>query len=248
MQEPSHRVLAIVPAFNEGGAIEVVISELQAVTPKVDVLVVDDGSWDNTAEAADRAGAMVLRLPYNLGIGGAVQTGYRFALERGYDIAIQVDGDGQHIPAEIPALIKPIIDGDADMTTGTRFRGVGDFQSSASRRAGIELFARLVSMIVGERVTDTTSGFRAVNHGGIALFAADYPQDYPEVETTALAHRNGLRLAEVPVEMRQRQAGSSSITPLRSAYYVIKVTLALLIGLFRSPAPYAGSSKAGGEQ
>ncbi len=241
--ELAQRVLAIVPAFNEGEAIEVVISELQAIIPKVDVLVVDDGSWDNTAEAAQRSGAMVLRLPYNLGIGGAVQTGYRFALERGYDIAIQVDGDGQHIPAEIPALIKPIVDGNADMTTGTRFRGVGDFQSSASRRAGIELFARLVSIIVGERVTDTTSGFRAVNHGGIALFAADYPQDYPEVETTALAHRHGLRLAEVPVEMRQRQTGSSSITPLRSAYYVIKVTLALVIGLFRSPAPYAAAPK-----
>jgi glycosyltransferase involved in cell wall biosynthesis len=241
MPGPAQRVLAIVPAFNESGAIDVVIRELKQVAPPVDVLVVDDGSWDSTAETARVAGAMVLRLPYNLGIGGAVQTGYRFALERSYDIAIQVDGDGQHIPAEIPALIKPILDGHADMTTGTRFRGVGDFQSSASRRAGIELFARLVSIIVGERVTDTTSGFRAVNRRGIALFAADYPQDYPEVETTALAHRSGLRLAEVPVEMRQRQSGASSITPLRSAYYVIKVTLALVIGLFRSPAPYAGA-------
>ena len=228
------RCLAIIPAFNEGASVADVVREIHVAQPDCDVVVVDDGSRDATAAAARSAGATVLQLPFNLGIGGAVQTGYKYAWTNGYDIAIQVDADGQHPPSEMGKVIAPILAGKADMSTGTRFRGVGDFKSSASRRIGIELFARLVSLIIREQVTDTTSGFRAVNRKGIALFSVDYPQDYPEVETQALAHKHGLRLVEVPVEMRQRQAGESSIRLWGSTYYVIKVTLALVIGMFRS--------------
>jgi glycosyltransferase involved in cell wall biosynthesis len=229
------RCLAIIPAFNEAGAVGDVIRAIQRERPDVDVAVVDDGSRDATAKVAREAGAIVLQLPFNLGIGGAVQTGYKYAWDNGYDIAIQVDADGQHPASEIGKVIAPIVNGAADMATGTRFRGVGDFKSSASRRIGIELFARLVSLIIREKVTDTTSGFRAVNRMGIALFSVDYPQDYPEVETQAIAHQHGLRLVEIPVQMKQRQAGESSIKLWGSAYYVVKVTLALLIGLFRAP-------------
>lgn len=229
------RRVAIVPAYNEAGSVAQVISEIRAADPAMDVVVVDDGSRDATAAIASRAGAVVLRLPFNLGIGGAVQTGYRYALENGYQIAIQVDGDGQHLPTEIPKLLEPILSGQADMVVGTRWRGEGDYRAPLGRRIGIELFARLVSLIVGQRVTDTTSGFRAVNRTGIRLFAVDYPHDYPEVETTVLVFRHRMRMVEVPVVMRERAAGQSSITLFRSVYYVVKVTLALLVGLFRKP-------------
>ena len=229
------RCLAIIPAFNEGASVADVVREIHQAQPDCDVVVVDDGSSDATAVAAREAGATVLQLPFNLGIGGAVQTGYRYAWQNDYEIAIQVDADGQHPPIEIANVIGPIVRGEADMVTGTRFLGTGGFQSSATRRVGIKLFAGLVSLIIREKVTDTTSGFRAVNRKGIALFSVAYPQDYPEVETQALAHQHGLRLLEVPVVMRERQAGESSIRLGASVYYVIKVTLALFIGMFRGP-------------
>lgn len=231
------RCLAIIPAFNEAGAVGDVIRAIQRERPDVDVAVIDDGSRDATARVAREAGAIVLQLPFNLGIGGAVQTGYKYAWDNGYDIAIQVDADGQHPPSEMSKVIDPVVNGEADMVIGTRFREEGGFKSSALRRVGIAMFAWLVSTIIREKVTDTTSGFRAVNRKGIALFESDYPQDYPEVETQALAHRHGLRLVEVPVQMAERQAGESSIKLWGSFYYVVKVTLALLIGLCRKPIP-----------
>ncbi len=231
------RCLAIIPAFNEAGAVGDVIRAIQRERPDVDVAVIDDGSRDATSKVAREAGAIVLQLPFNLGIGGAVQTGYKYAWDNGYDIAIQVDADGQHPPSEMSKVIDPVASGEADMVIGTRFREEGGFKSSALRRVGIAMFAWLVSTIIREKVTDTTSGFRAVNRKGIALFESDYPQDYPEVETQALAHRHGLRLMEVPVQMEERQAGESSIKLWGSFYYVVKVTLALLIGLFRKPIP-----------
>ena len=229
------RRMAIVPAFNEAVAIERVIAEIRAADPGLDVVVVDDGSKDATAAIAERAGATVLRLPFNLGIGGAMQTGYLYALENRFAIAVQVDGDGQHDPREIAKLLEPILADRADFVVGTRWAGEGQYTASFARRVGIEMFARIVSLIVRRRVTDTTSGFRAVNRKGIRLFAIDYPADYPEVETTALVHRQGMRIAEVPVRMRDRAGGSSSITVIRSVYYIVKVTLALFIGLFRTP-------------
>jgi len=227
------RRVAIVPAYNEEACIARVIEEIRAFDPGFEVVVVDDGSVDRTAQVAERCGARVVRLPYNLGIGGAVQTGYRYALEHGFDLAVQVDGDGQHDPAELPRVLEPLLDGEADMVVGSRFLGAGSFRSSFSRRIGIRVFAAVISLVVRQRVTDTTSGFRAVGRRGIALFAADYPHDYPEVEATVMVVRHRLRLKEVPVAMRERAGGRSSITPGRSVYYMVKVLLAIFVGLFR---------------
>ena len=226
------RCLAIVPAFNEAATISEVVIEIRDFAPDFDVLVIDDGSADGTAAVAKAAGAKVLTLPLNLGIGGAVQAGYLYAFERGYDVAVQVDGDGQHDAAELGRLLEPILAQRADLAIGTRFAGELTYRAPLARRIGIELFARIVSLRVRQRMTDTTSGFRAVNRRGIRLFAADYPHDYPEVESVVTAARGDLRVCEVPVAMRQRTAGSSSITTLRSFYYVVKVLLALFVGLF----------------
>ena len=227
------RRLAIVPAYNEAEAIEAVIEELRAVDPELGIVVIDDGSTDGTAARAEKPGVDVVRLPYNLGIGGAMQTGYQYARDHGFQLAIQVDGDGQHDPSEIAALIEPVVNGKADMAVGTRFAGGRRYRPPFARRVGIQIFAAMVSLIIRQRVTDTTSGFRAVNRRGILLFASDYPHDYPEVETTVLVHRHRLRMVEVPVAMRTRVTGRSSITFFQSIYYMIKVSLALFVGLFR---------------
>lgn len=229
------RRVAIVPALNEEDAIANVIDEIRAFDPGLDIVVVDDGSTDGTARAARARGARVLRLPFNLGIGGAVQTGFRFAFEQGYDIVVRVDGDGQHDPAQLGYVLEPVLNGDADIAVGSRFAGnaASGYRSSRSRRLGIRLLAWVVSRIVRRRVTDTTSGFQALNRQGIALFARDYPHDYPEVEATVMVFRHRLRMVEVPVEMRERAAGRSSITTLRSVYYMVKVLLAIFVGLFR---------------
>ena len=226
--------IAIVPAYNEEVSVGRVIDEIRAFDPGFDIVVVDDGSVDRTAGVAADRGAHVVRLPFNLGIGGAMQTGYRFALDHGYDLAVQIDGDGQHDPHELPKILRPVLDGDADLVVGSRFAGEdGTFRSSATRRVGIRIFARIVSAVVGQRVTDTTSGFRVVNRRGIVLFAADYPHDYPEVEATIMCVKHKLRLTEVPVRMRERSGGRSSITAFRSVYYMAKVLLAIFVGLFR---------------
>ena len=225
--------LAIVPAFNEEVSVGRVIDEIRAFDPGFEIAVVDDGSTDRTAGVADDRGAHVIRLPFNLGIGGAMQTGYRYAFEHGYDVAVQVDGDGQHDPSQLARILKPVLDGEADLVVGSRFSGGGPYRSTVARRVGIRIFAGVVSAVVRQRVTDTTSGFRAVNRKGIALFAADYPHDYPEVEATVMCVKHKLRLREVPVEMRERSGGRSSITALRSIYYMTKVLLAIFVGLFR---------------
>jgi glycosyltransferase involved in cell wall biosynthesis len=228
------RRIAIVPARNEEGAIGGVVAEIRSFDPTLDVVVVDDGSTDRTAALAAAEGAAVVRLPYNLGIGGAVQTGFKYALEHGYDVAVRLDGDGQHDPQQIPHLLAPLERGDADVIIGSRFaEGSGDYRPPFARRAGIRWFAKLVSLLTRQKLTDTTSGFQAVNARAIRLFAADYPHDYPEVEAAVMVVRHKLRIREVPATMRGRETGSSSITALRSLYYAIKVTLALLVGIFR---------------
>jgi glycosyltransferase involved in cell wall biosynthesis len=228
------RRVAIVPALNEELTIPRVIEELHAFDPGMDVVVVDDGSVDRTAAVAAANGARVLRLPFNLGIGGAVQTGFRYAFEHGYDIAVRVDGDGQHDPSQLSRVLEPVLRGDADIVVGSRFAGAADgYRSSRTRRVGIRLLAWVVSRIVGRRVTDTTSGFQALDREAIALFARDYPHDYPEVEATIMVFRHRLRLQEVSVSMRERGGGRSSISALRSIYYMVKVLLAIFVGLFR---------------
>ena len=229
----SERVVAVVPAFNEAGAIRRVVDEIHAVDSAIDVVVVDDASTDDTAAIAEACGAVVLRLPFNVGIGGAVQTGLRWAREERYDLAVRLDGDGQHDAREIPKILEPVRSGTADLVVGSRFVEGGSYRPPFARRVGIRVFARLVSLLCRQRVTDTTSGFLALDRRGIELFAAEYPHDYPEVEATLVALRSGLRLGQVQVEMRERETGSSSITFVQSGYYLVKVTLALLVASLR---------------
>ncbi len=229
------RFLAVVPAYNEGGAVADVVRALHERAPRFDVIVVDDGSTDDTATRAREAGAGVIRMPFNLGIGGAVQTGFQYARENGYDFMAQVDGDGQHEPSELQRLIETMAESPSlDVVCGSRFAGPEtSYSAPISRRTGIHLFAFTLSKILGQRVTDPTSGFRLYNRRAIDLFAHDYPHDYPEVEAVLMLHAHRLRLGEVPVHMHARNSGSSSITTLRSAYYMIKVSLALFVGLLR---------------
>jgi glycosyltransferase involved in cell wall biosynthesis len=233
----SKRRIAIVPALNEAASVGRVIQEIRTVDPGFEVAVVDDGSEDETGAVAEAAGATMLRLPFNLGIGGAVQTGYRYALANGFDIAVQIDGDGQHDPAQLPAILAPLVTGEADIVIGSRYAGVGNYKIAAHRRLGQRMWARLVSLIVRQPLTDTSSSFRALNRRALSLFAADYPHGFLEtVEATVLAGKYRLRIKEVPVTMRERELGSSSLTIPRSLFYSAKVLLAVFVSLFRRPA------------
>ncbi|MEI8011224.1 MAG: glycosyltransferase family 2 protein [Candidatus Omnitrophota bacterium] len=233
------KTLVIIPAFNEAEAITGIVREVLAQPVRVAVLVVDDGSSDDTSVRAAAAGAMVVRLPFNLGIGGAVQTGYRYALRHGYDIAVQVDGDGQHDPLFLATLIRPVIDGEADMSIGSRFLIKQDgFRSSACRRVGIRFFSALIRCLTRRTVTDPTSGFRACGRRFIRVFAAYYPSDYPEPEAVMVVHRLGGGLAEVPVVMRARRSGVSSIAFLKPFYYMLKVSGAILLHMLKNRKVY----------
>jgi glycosyltransferase involved in cell wall biosynthesis len=229
------RYLAVVPAYNEAATVGGVIRSIREHAPDFDILVIDDGSTDDTAGVAEASGARVLRHPFNLGIGGAVQSGFAFALEGGYRRMVQVDGDGQHDPGEIEKLMSEMErDPSIDMVCGSRFLINGHYPAPISRRTGIHLFAFILSRIVGQRVSDPTSGFRLCNRRAIALFARDYPHDYPEVESVVMLHFHRLRMREIPVRMFQRGGGVSSINSGKSVYYMLKVLLAIFIGLARA--------------
>ena len=234
----SERVLVIIPAYNEERSIGKVIEDVKAHFPQADILVVNDGSTDQTSGRAKKGSVAVLDLPYNLGIGGAMQAGYKYAFEKEYDVAIQVDGDGQHAPKEIHKLVENLLQNGNDLTLGSRFLGGSEYRASMMRGVGIAILSRVISLLIRQRVTDPTSGFRASSRRAIRLFALDYPQDYPEPEVLVLLSRNGLKIEEVPVKIEQRSYGESSITNIRAIYYMIKVLLAIFVDCFKKKTPF----------
>lgn len=223
------KCLIIIPAYNEAGNIENVVNNLITNYPQYDYVIINDGSRDNTEKICLQNHYEVLNLPINLGIGGAVQTGYCYARDNDYDMAVQIDGDGQHDVAFLEGMIRLIEDGQADVVIGSRFVEKEGFQSSKLRRTGISFLSGLARILTGVKVKDITSGYRLVNRRFIRIFAQDYPSDYPEPEAVVIAAVHGGRIAEYPVVMRERENGESSITFKRSVYYMIKVTLAMLI-------------------
>jgi glycosyltransferase involved in cell wall biosynthesis len=231
------KILVIIPAYNEEESIAAVISQVRHHRPDSGIVVINDGSTDFTAQRASEAGAAVIDLPFNLGIGGAMQTGYLYAFKNKYEIAIQVDGDGQHDPSYINKLLEPIFQGKADMVIGSRYIQETAYRSSFCRRSGMIFFSALVNLLTGKKIKDTTSGFRAVNKKVIKYFSEHYPTDYPEVDVLVKLHRKKFKVVELPVEMYTRKGGRSSITPVRSLYYLLKVSLSILIESLRSAIP-----------
>jgi len=233
------RLLVVIPAFNEEKSLPALLSELAALPPResleVAVAVVDDASRDRTAKVARDAGVRVLRLCRNLGIGGAVQTGLKLAQREGYDFAVQMDGDGQHPPAELGKLLSAIEQVPApDIVIGSRYVAREGFQSTPLRRLGIQWLRLLLKVVIGSNASDPTSGYRLYGPRALRLFAQSYPHDYPEPEALVLAHAAGLRVVETPVVMRERQGGQSSIKNLQAPYYMLKVTIAVLLAFARS--------------
>lgn len=222
------RKLIIIPAYNEQDNIGLLLEKIKLCS-EFDVIVVNDCSLDSTYEVSKLKGVSVLSLPTNLGIGGAVQTGYKYAAKMGYDIAIQVDGDGQHDPTYLEFMTEPIVNNEADLVIGSRFLDKKGFQSFFMRRVGIRFFSALIKLLTHSQITDPTSGFRACNKELIHYFADNYPSDYPEPESIVSVSRLGYRVLERPIIMRERMAGVSSIKQMRSIYYMLKVTLAILI-------------------
>ncbi|MCH8994164.1 MAG: glycosyltransferase family 2 protein [Chloroflexi bacterium] len=226
-------MLVIVPAHNEAESLGEVLAELRQQPGDYDVLVVNDGSTDETAAVAREAGYPVLDMCFNLGIGGAVQAGFKYALERGYEIAVQLDGDGQHPPDQLEALIAPVRAGECEMSIGSRFLDGGDYEGSLSRRMGTRILSGICMLVTGRRITDATSGFRAFGPRALRYLASFYPADYPEPEAIVLLSRRGLTIREVSVRMRPRKAGRSSISGLGSVYYMAKVSLSLLLAVLK---------------
>ncbi|HSU68613.1 MAG TPA: glycosyltransferase family 2 protein [Tepidisphaeraceae bacterium] len=232
----ANRNLVIVPVFNESGSIRKVIMRLKRALPTFDLLVIDDGSTDDTVRQVPM-GVPVVSLPFNLGIGGAMQTGYRYAALHGYDVAVQVDGDGQHRPGEVRRLVERLQEGDLDLVVGSRFLAETHYRQSFVRKFGSLVLRRIIRRLVGMDVTDCTSGFRAANRKVILAFAHWYPEDYPEPEVILLLRRAGFRIGELGVRMRHRRTGRSSISLLGGLFYVLKVTVCLLLDLVRDPWP-----------
>lgn len=233
---PAGRFLAIVPVFNEGEAVRKVVARLRKALPDFDVLVVDDGSTDDTVRQVP-PDVPVVSLPFNLGIGGAMQTGYRFAALHGYEVAVQVDGDGQHRPSEVRRLVDHLLAGDSDLVVGSRFLEPSGYRQTPVRKFGAWMLRALIQLLCGQYMTDCTSGFRAANRRVIRAFAHWYPEDYPEPEVVLLLKRAGYRIEEISVKMRHRRTGRSSIGLLRGLFYIAKVTVCLLLDVAREPWP-----------
>jgi glycosyltransferase involved in cell wall biosynthesis len=239
------RTLVFIPAWNEADSVAAVIADVHERLPGADVLVVDDGSTDETAARAAEAGATVASLPFNQGLGAALQTGYLYALREGYDFCAHLDADGQHPPAEVARLLEEVRADRADLVIGSRYRapavddksgdwvGGDDYKPTISRRIGTSVFRFFLTLATRQRFTDTTSGMRAANRRVMALFSESYSPDFAEIESLQLAVRQGLRVEEVPVRMLERAGGSSFLTPVRSAFFIFKGMIVLLVGQFR---------------
>ena len=223
------RKLVIIPAYNEQGGIVKTVRDVEEHAPEFDYIIINDCSTDHTLEICREHGFPVVNLPVNLGIGGGVQTGYVYALRQGYDIAVQFDGDGQHNARYLNEMAEKLKDEHLDMVIGSRYIKKEGFQSSGLRRVGIRYFTWLIKLITGQKITDPTSGMRMANRDVIEIYAKNYPKDYPEPESTMRLIRHRRKIEEFPVEMRDRQGGVSFISPLVSVYYMLKVTLAIII-------------------
>ena len=230
-------LLLLIPAFNEAAVLGKVLDRVGKVAPGVPVVVVDDGSTDDTAAIARQGGAHVLRMPFNMGYGVALQTGYKYALQQGYECVIQLDGDGQHEPADIPALLEVIKRGEADVALGSRFLGGGTYRPGMGRRLGMSLFGLLAFALTGVRFSDVTSGFQALNADVLRFFTAErYPVDYPDADVLIMLTRAGFKIKEVPVRMYSRAGAGSMHSGLRPFYYVFKMLLSVLLTPLRREA------------
>lgn len=227
------KLLILIPAFNEEGAIAGVIREVAEVLPGVPVLVVDDSSADGTVSCARKAGARVLEVPHHLGLGGCVQAGYRLAFELGYEYVIRVDGDGQHDPKDIPAILAALEREQCEMVIGSRFLAGKGPSFGALRSAGIVFFRAVLRPILGKPVSDPTSGFVGVNRTALGLFSRSFPLEYPEIEALVVLQRRRFRFVEVPCKMRPRAAGRSSITAVKSLYYIAHVLLGVFVNVLK---------------
>lgn len=235
---PTSRTLVFIPAWNEAGSVGDVIAGVRAHLPDAEVLVIDDGSTDATAERAAAAGATVASLPFNQGLGAALQTGYLYALRRGYEFCAHLDADGQHPPEDVARLLEEVEGDRADLAIGSRYRDPGearsdDYRPTISRRIGSGVFRFFLTLATRQRFTDTTSGMRAANRRVMKLFSESYSPDFAEIESLQLAVREGLRVEEVPVRMLERAGGSSFLTPLRSTFFIFKGLIVLMVGQFR---------------
>ena len=227
------KLLILIPAFNEEGAVGAVVQEVEGVMPHVPILVVDDCSADATGQIARSAGANVLSLPYHLGLGGCVQAGYRLAFELGYDYVIRVDGDGQHDPRDIPKILEALQREGCEMVIGSRFVNGGGEHTGFLRKLGVVFFRAVLRPILGQPVHDPTSGFVGVNRTALALFSRSFPLEYPEIEALVVLQRKRFRFVEVPCRMRPRRTGLSTITPFKSLYYPIHVLLGVFVNVLK---------------
>jgi len=228
------KILIIIPAYNEVGRIGEVVRRVKGMYPAYDVVVVNDGSRDETAQTARTAGALVVSHPFNLGYGVAIQTGYKYALAKGYDFAVQMDGDGQHDPVNIEQLLTPVMAGETDFTLGSRFLGTESYEPSLARRIGMAFFRWLISVLVRTRITDSTSGYQAFNRKVIRYFTTEvFPCDYPDADMLLTLHRAGFRIKEIPVRMFASPTGKSMHTGWKPIYYMFKMLLSIFVTLLR---------------
>jgi hypothetical protein len=232
------KILILIPAYNEGPRIGTVVQRVREMYPHFDVVVVNDGSKDDTTRAARTAGAEVVSHPFNLGYGVAIQTGYKYAWRHGYEVLVQMDGDGQHDPVCIPQLLEPVLAGACDFALGSRFLAGDSYEPTLARRLGMLFFRRLVSWLIGQRITDTTSGFQAFNRQVIGYFTTEvFPCDYPDADMLLTLHRAGFRIREVPVRMHASSSGQSMHSGWKPLYYIFKMLLSILVTLLRKKEP-----------